>query len=116
MKTASGGVWSGGAGLFSPGHTTLDAIYTPTASEIAAGSVTLALTTTGNGDCTAASDDVVLLFAGSLACATALPFGDLHCDAEVHVTGVQWSIIMALSMPVSDLLDTDRNGSPDACE
>src|SRR5439155_1751945 len=38
---ATSGSWSGGAGAFSPGATTLNAIYTPTADEIAAGSVTL---------------------------------------------------------------------------
>src|SRR4029079_11124855 len=34
---ATGGVWSGGAGTFSPKNTTLNATYTPTAGEIASG-------------------------------------------------------------------------------
>lgn len=59
---ASGGIWSGGAGTFSPNNTTLNAVYTPTAAEIAAGSVNLTLTTTGNGTCPAASDVVTLTF------------------------------------------------------
>src|SRR5205823_1692852 len=42
---AASGTWSGGTGSFSPGATTLNAIYTPSAAEIAAGSVTLILTT-----------------------------------------------------------------------
>ena len=42
---AASGTWSGGTGTFSPGATTLNAIYTPSAAEIAAGGVTLFLTT-----------------------------------------------------------------------
>src|SRR5207244_3222971 len=34
---ATSGTWSGGAGTFTPGATTLNAVYTPTAAEIAAG-------------------------------------------------------------------------------
>src|SRR5439155_58508 len=41
---ATGGTWSGGAGTFSPGASALNATYTPSAAEIAAGSVTLTLT------------------------------------------------------------------------
>ena len=59
---ASGGVWSGGAGVFSPNNTTLNATYIPTAAEIAFGSVNLTLTTTGNGTCPGASDIVRINF------------------------------------------------------
>ena len=56
---ASSGTWSGGAGSFSPGPTALHAIYTPSAAEIAAGGVTLTLTTNDPaGPCGAASDQV----------------------------------------------------------
>ncbi|MCU0431835.1 MAG: gliding motility-associated C-terminal domain-containing protein [Bacteroidia bacterium] len=57
---ASGAVWSGGAGSYSPNNTTMNAVYTPTAAEIASGSVTLTLTTTGNGSCNAVNDQVVI--------------------------------------------------------
>ena len=40
----SGGTWSGGTGTFSPDATTLNAVYTPSAREIAAGSWALTLT------------------------------------------------------------------------
>ena len=54
---AASGTWSGGAGSFTPGATTLNAVYTPTAAEIAAGSVTLTLTTDDPaGPCGAVSD------------------------------------------------------------
>jgi hypothetical protein len=57
--SASGGVWSGGAGAFSPGASALNATYAPTPEEITAGSVTLTLTTlTAGGPCPQASDQV----------------------------------------------------------
>ncbi len=62
ITAATGGVWSGGGGTFSPSNTALDAVYTPTAAEIAAGSVKLTLTSTGNGSCAAVKDDVLLTF------------------------------------------------------
>ncbi len=45
------GEWSGGQGEFSPSSEALNAVYTPTAAEIAAGSVTLTLSTTGQEPC-----------------------------------------------------------------
>jgi hypothetical protein len=55
--TVSNGTWSGGAGSFSPSASSLSASYTPSASEIASGHVTLTLTSaTPNGPCPAASD------------------------------------------------------------
>src|SRR5690606_6779442 len=62
VTIASGGTWSGGAGNFSPSVNSLHAFYTPTPEEITAGTVTLTLTTTGNDDCNAVSDNVVLTF------------------------------------------------------
>lgn len=59
---ASAGVWSGGAGSFSPNSNSLNATYTPTANEIALGSVVLTLTTVGNGNCLAETDSVTLNF------------------------------------------------------
>ena len=62
VTVATGGVWSGGTGVFSPNNTTLNASYTPTAAEIAAGTLTLTLTTTGNGTCLAATSDRTITF------------------------------------------------------
>jgi len=56
------GVWSGGAGTFSPSDTDLNATYTPTAGEIANGFVFLTLTSTNNLGCTAESDNVQIEF------------------------------------------------------
>ncbi|MDX2043664.1 MAG: hypothetical protein SF097_20780 [Acidobacteriota bacterium] len=65
---ATGGVWSGGKGIFTPDANTLNASYTPTAAEIAAGSVTLKLTTTG--PCNAISDSMNVII-GATASAQA---------------------------------------------
>src|SRR5690606_3963849 len=62
FTVATGGIWSGGNGTFDPSTTNMNAIYTPTAAEIANGSVTLTLTTTGNGNCNAVSDQVTINF------------------------------------------------------
>ncbi len=89
VQTASGGVWSNGAGSFAPDNTALNAVYTPTAGEIAAGSVQLILTTTGNNGCTADMDTVLLLFAPFNA-AIALTAVDVSCsgmnNGEGHVS------------------------------
>ena len=60
---ASSAQWSGGSGTFFPNNNQLDAQYTPTATEIANGSVTLTLTTDNPiGPCNAASDQITYTF------------------------------------------------------
>ena len=67
--------WSGGAGTFSPNINTLNAVYTPTAGEIAAGTVTLILTATPKSPCaaSAASNAVITIFGPPTADFTATP-------------------------------------------
>ena len=60
ITVASGGTWSGGAGIFSPGDTILNATYSPSISEQTSGSVTLTLTTTGNATCNAVADNMII--------------------------------------------------------
>ena len=62
VNGATGGIWTGGTGVFSPNNTTLNATYTPSASELANGFVNLTLTSTGNGNCNAVSDDILITF------------------------------------------------------
>lgn len=57
---ATGGIWSGGSGTFSPSATAGNTTYTPTAAELASGTLVLTYTSTGNGACTAVSDQVVI--------------------------------------------------------
>lgn len=56
------GVWSGGAGVFSPTITALSASYTPSAGEFTVGFVVLTLTSTNNGNCSAVSDQIRIDF------------------------------------------------------
>ena len=60
VSVATGGIWSGGTGTYNPDNSTLNPVYTPSASEISNGSVTLILTTTGNGTCNSVSKSVKL--------------------------------------------------------
>ena len=53
--------WSGGNGSFSKSNSDLKAVYTPTAAEIAAGMVTLRLTSDVSGACPATSSEVTHL-------------------------------------------------------
>lgn len=57
---SSGAMWNGGSGTYSPNNTTMNAVYTPSAAEISAGTATLNLTSTGNGTCNAVTDDMVI--------------------------------------------------------
>lgn len=53
--------WSGGTGTFAPNNTTLNAVYTPSAAEVAAGTVTLTLTTDDPaGPCVSVNDQMVI--------------------------------------------------------
>lgn len=58
---ASSGSWSGGAGTYNPNANTLNAVYTPSAAEIASGTVTLTLTSNDPaGPCGPVSDQMVI--------------------------------------------------------
>jgi gliding motility-associated-like protein len=60
---ASTGAWTGGAGVFTPDRNVLDAVYTPTAAEEAAGTVTLTLESEDPaGPCVKASNPLIITF------------------------------------------------------
>jgi len=65
VSGATGGVWSGGLGIFNPDNQTLNAIYTPSAAEVSLGTLVLTLTSTGNGVCIATEDQVTFTFGPS---------------------------------------------------
>jgi len=93
VSGASGGVWSGGNGTFSPNNTTLLGMnYTPTAAEITAGFVDLTLTTTGNGTCPLGTDVVRINYLGFIGTVDVVPinvscFGNVDGSASVNITG-----------------------------
>lgn len=62
VTSASGGLWSGGSGTFTPSTTTLSPTYIPTPGEITSGSVQLYLTTTGNQGCPPDQDTIKITF------------------------------------------------------
>ena len=61
IAVATGGIWTtSGTGTFSPNNTDLNATYTPSNADTAAGSVMITLTSTGNGNCLAALDTMLI--------------------------------------------------------
>jgi gliding motility-associated-like protein len=63
---ATGGVWSSnGTGTFVPNNTSLNTSYVASSADTTAGSVTLYLTTTGNGNCNPVVDSLVITFISS---------------------------------------------------
>ena len=55
------GQWStSGSGAFTPSNTTLNATYTPSPADISAGTVTLTLVSTNNGNCIPVSDTIIV--------------------------------------------------------
>ncbi|MCB0478576.1 MAG: gliding motility-associated C-terminal domain-containing protein [Crocinitomicaceae bacterium] len=76
---AAGVNWSGGAGVFTPNNTDTTFTYLPTQSEIASGSVTLTMLTTGaGGGCVNASDDITIFFVDTIK--TNLTDLNLNCS------------------------------------
>jgi PKD repeat protein len=65
VVNATGGTWSGGSGTFNGAG--LNPGYTPSSAEIAAGGVTLTLTSTGNSTCPPAQDQVFINIPNSFA-------------------------------------------------
>ncbi len=69
------GNWSGGAGTYATNSSDLNALYTPTAGEIASGTLFLTLTSTNNGGCLAVIDNVQINF-------VAPPFANFNFTEE----------------------------------
>lgn len=90
---ATGGIWSGGSGSFTPNNTTLaNMSYSPTPAEVASGSISLYLTTTGNGSCPSKKDTVVINYSGFTGVVTPSVnnvscFGSNNGSATVNLTG-----------------------------
>lgn len=92
------GVWTGGAGTFNPDSATLNAVYVPTAAEIANGLVQLTLTSTNNGTCVSSTDVMQINFrakpfANFSTGNTCLNNASSFTDFSIPVTGslASWS-------------------------
>ena len=79
---ASSGTWStGGTGSFAPNAGTLNAVYTPSAADETAGTVTLTLTTNDpDGPCPAVHDDIVVTFISCAIEGCTLGYWKNHTD------------------------------------
>lgn len=75
VKYVSGGKWTGGTGVFNPNDTSLNAIYTPSATEISNGFLELVLTSTGNGACPEVSDKMRIDVTAPLSVSITAPAG-----------------------------------------
>lgn len=62
ITIATGAVWSGGSGVFSPTTTVLNPQYIPTPAEVQTGSVQLSLITTGNSGCPPGTGSITIFF------------------------------------------------------
>ena len=99
VLNAPGGMWIG-PGTFTPNNTTLNATYTPTAGEIANGSTTLYLVTTGASICGNDTDSLTITFypgptvdAGPDTVFVCKDTSGVPLNGTVTVaTGGQWSI------------------------
>ncbi|MDX2360737.1 MAG: HYR domain-containing protein [Crocinitomicaceae bacterium] len=81
VDNATGGTWSGGAGIYDPSGSSLLVVYTPTQAEILAGSVTMTLTSTGaGGGCTDDSDQMTIFFSDTVVVAPS--YVTLACNGD----------------------------------
>ena len=119
VTNASGGTWTGGSGAFAPSANVLSPVYTPTAGELAAGTLSLYLTSTGNGNCIAVRDTVVVTFtpaptanAGAdLDVCTNNPIVTLNGSITV-ATGAQWTGGLGTFTPNAQTLNAQYAPTP----
>ena len=87
VQNASGGIWSGGLGTYTPNDSSLNITYQPDSTEITAGSATLTLTTTGNGVCSpVGSNKTITLSPGPIVDAGSSIFQCID-DASISLAG-----------------------------
>jgi hypothetical protein len=78
---ASNGTWStSGTGTFTPSANVLNATYVPSSADIAAGSVSLTLTSNAVAPCTAATSSITLTFLPVPAAPGAITGGTSYCS------------------------------------
>ena len=78
-SATAGTYTSSGTGTFSPNATTLNATYTPSAADVAAGSVTITLTSTATGTCPAATATLALSLSPAPVATFTYPTATTYC-------------------------------------
>ena len=84
----STGIWTGGAGSYNPSNTVLTATYTPSASEVAIGFVTLVLNSTNNGNCIQNRDTVIVNFTNPPSVNAGIDLFSCKNNASTLLTGL----------------------------
>jgi gliding motility-associated-like protein len=88
VTIGTGGQWtSTGTGTFTPNNTSLGTTYLPSSADTTAGSVTLYLTTTGNGNCNAVTDTIVVNFTSAPLVAAGSDIFRCKSDPTVNLNG-----------------------------
>jgi PKD repeat protein len=114
LGAATEGTWSGGDGGYSKNYKDLNAVYTPAPKEIAAGKVTLILTTNATGLCPIAKDSVTIIihpnpvikFAVDTpkACPPhCVDFFDSTTAGSTNITKWEWDFGLGNAVPHSNL-------------
>ncbi|PIY02691.1 MAG: hypothetical protein COZ21_12845, partial [Bacteroidetes bacterium CG_4_10_14_3_um_filter_31_20] len=85
------GIWSSGGtgGTFTPNASTLNAVYNASSADSTAGSITLVLTSTGNGNCLPVSDTMIV---------NILPTGTANAGPDQTVCGNNANALMSGSI------------------
>ena len=113
---ATGGIWSGGAGTFTPNNTALNATYAPTANEIAAGSLNLTLSSTGQAaPCGTVSDTVTITFNPQLTLPVISSSSTLSLQVNADITYLSLgsgSAIQTTELQGTVTVQLDENGNP----
>lgn len=104
------GTWVGGLGTFTPDRNTLNATYTPTPAEIAAGSVTLTLQsdTPPAGPCSPVSDQVVIRYFNkvTIECLACINVVNVTLDANCSFVLTPKTVLQGFATcPNGDLLE-----------
>ena len=88
VSIASGGIWSGGLGLFNPNNSLLNATYTPTSSDINNGSVNLILSSTGNGTCLSITDTLTIYYTPAPTVDAGVDFDVCANNNQIDLSGI----------------------------
>lgn len=97
--TTTGKWTTTGNGIFSPDNLTLNCTYSPSPTDVNGGSIKIYLTSTGNGNCSAVKDSVIIIFTPAPTVNAGPNLFACTNEAEVNLAGVisgptttgQWS-------------------------